>query len=34
MTEATASDYDATTADLVVRTLLAVAEATPIDSTP
>jgi len=34
MTGATASDYDATTADLVVRTLLAVAEATPIDSTP
>jgi hypothetical protein len=34
MTGTTASDYDATAADLVVRTLRAVAEATPIDSTP
>jgi hypothetical protein len=34
MTGTTASDYDARAADLVVRTLRAVAEATPIDSTP
>jgi hypothetical protein len=34
MTETTASDYDAAAADLVVRTLRAVAEATPVDSTP
>ena len=34
MTGPTASDYDARAADLVVRTLRAVADATPIDSTP
>ncbi|MGH9248534.1 MAG: hypothetical protein ACRD0W_03315 [Acidimicrobiales bacterium] len=34
MTRTTASDYDAAAADLVVRTLRAVADATPIDSTP
>ena len=34
MTRTTAPDYDATAADLAVRTLRAVAEATPIDSTP
>ena len=34
MTGTTASDYDARAADLVVRTLRAVAEATPIDPTP
>ena len=34
MSGTTASDYDAATADLVERTLRAVAEATPVDSGP
>jgi hypothetical protein len=34
MNGTTASDYDAAAADLVERTLRAVAEATPVDSTP
>lgn len=34
MSGTTASDYDAATADLVERTLRAVAEATPVDSRP